>query len=340
MEKIKNLTAVFDLDVIIYKCGFAGESRVIEAKCIPTGEEFSFKNRTEMWGRGKKIGGWLEQYNLDREAKGLPLLTKEDFEITDVQLAEPIENVLHSVKTMISSAIKTLGASGMVGYIGGSKVPLKRWERSTLLEYKGNRKDALSPIYKQDIINYLISKYGARVVDDGHEADDWVVFHAYQKDNCVVVTTDKDSLGTPVLTYNLDQPEMGVVNGNCFGHLSWNPDKNKFEGHGRKFFYAQWLYGDDVDNYRANCMSEVKWGEKSAYESLKDCRNDKECFEVAREVYKKLYPEPIEVVGWRGDKIVIDWLYVAREIFDLARMKRFPEDEVDVADVFRKYKMI
>src|SRR5690606_40936191 len=48
---------------------------------------------------------------------------------------------------------------------------------------------------------------------------------------------------------------------------------------------------DDSDNYRANCMSDIKWGEISAYKALVDCKNDKELFEAAIGVFKHLYPE-------------------------------------------------
>ena len=53
-------------------------------------------------------------------------------------------------------------------------------------------------------------------------------------------------------------------------------------------------------------------------------------------VFKHLYPEPKEVVGWRGDTILIDWAYVLNECFDMSRMHRFPNDFVVATDVLNK----
>lgn len=339
--KIKDPTLVYDFDYIIYAAGFAGEKRTIEVEHPEYDEVLKFANRTEMWGRGKKIGGWLETENRERESKGKEPLVKEDFLITDVQSAEPIANVLHTVKMMVEAPAELLGAKEIVGFLGGKEVPLWRWERSTLLEYKGNRKDVLSPIYKQEIINYLKRKYGAIEVNNGHEADDMVVMKAYKSpDTSIVVGCDKDILGNSVKSYNPNKPNEGIVDGSCFGEIHWDNKKSEARGWGRKFFYWQWSHGDDVDNYKSNCFSDTKWGKKSAFDTLKDCATDVECFEAVRDVYKLMYPEPKEVIGWRGEPIFIDWLYVANEIWDMARMKRWEGDNVTAEEVFKKYKLI
>lgn len=77
-------------------------------------------------------------------------------------------------------------------------------------------------------------------------------------------------------------------------------------------------------------------GEKSAYNALKDCKDDKELFQTSVDVFKTLYPEPKTVVGWRGDEILIDWKYVMQECFDMCHMLRWENDSVNLDVVFNK----
>lgn len=334
-------TAVFDLDYILYTAGFAAEKRTIEATHIPTGDIFNFANRTEFYGRGKKVGGWLADTNASRMNAGLPEFDLEEFEIVDIQSAEPLANVLHTVKHQVEKPMDELKAKNMVGYLGGKDAPLWRWERSTLLEYKGNRKEALSPIYKQDIIDFLVKKYKALVINDGFEADDRVVMKAYESpEKNVIIGVDKDSLGSPVKTYNPNKPELGITDGACFGEIWWDDKKKECRGYGRKFFYFQVINGDSVDNYKSNCFSKIVWGKKSAYLVLRDAETDVECFEIIKQTFQHLYPEKIVVQGWRGDEFEINWLYVASEMWDMARMWRHEKDHVILPDVLKKFKII
>lgn len=335
------IVGVFDYDALIYSAGFAGEKRTIEAKHLETGEVFVFANRTEMWGRGKKLGGWMLEANKTRVEAGLVGYTKEDFEIVDVQTAEPIAQVLHTVKQQVTNALESIGAKEYLGYIGGKEVPLWRLERSTLLEYKGNRADALSPIYKQAIIDYLVDKHGATVVNDGKEADDHVIIDAMSDpDNRVICGVDKDVDGNPVRNFNLNNPEWGIRDGRKFGEIDWDEKKKKVVGLGRKFFYYQVLFGDPVDNYSAHCFSEQAWGAKTAYEWLRDAKTDEEALLVLKRAYRYLYPEKKTIVGWRGDEIEIDWLYVLNEVWDMARMWRKVDDYVTAEQVLGKFNLL
>jgi len=97
---------------------------------------------------------------------------------------------------------------------------------------------------------------------------------------------------------------------------------------------------DTSDNYAANCVSDLKWGDKSAYKALKDCRDDKELFQAAVDIFKKLYPEPKVVTGWRGNEIDINWLYVMQECFHMAHMHRWPSDFVEVKEVLSKMGIV
>lgn len=329
----EELVGVLDIDWVKYTAASVGETRTVLVKHLPTGREKEFTNRTEFWGRGKKTTGWLGEQNEIRIEKGLEPFTADEFEITDVQTPEPIENVLHTVKLMVETALNESGATSYKAILG--KGDSFRVERSTLMEYKGNRKDSLKPLLLDDVIEYIIKKYNPIIVED-IEADDMCVMECYGKDNHFIIGVDKDHYAQPVKFYNVNKPEEGIVDGNQFGKL-WIDEKGKVRGVGRMFLYFQIASGDSADNYKANCFSNTKWGDKSAYNALVDCTNDKEAWEALVKIYKKLYPEPKIVVGWRGDEIDIDWLYVLEENFTMARMLRYDGDEILVKDILDKY---
>ena len=94
-----------------------------------------------------------------------------------------------------------------------------------------------------------------------------------------------------------------------------------------------------MDNYAAHSASQVKWGELSAYEVLKDCKNDKEALAAIVDGYKHLYPTPSKVVGWRGDILNIDWKYVLSENWVMARMLRKPDEHLTAEMVFSKFNL-
>ena len=326
---------VIDFDWPRYAAGFAGEKRVIEVVHKNTGEVLKFKNRTEFYGRGKaKDKGWIGEENKKLEVK----LTADDFDIYDIQVPEPIENVLFTGKRMIEKVQDELKSNRIQGYYGVGDC--FRVERSTILQYKGNREGTLKPMQLPEITEFFLKKYNP--IPCTHlEADDWCIIKG-QEPNSIVVSPDKDSGGFPVDWYNPLHPDWGVLDCRGFGDI-WIEDEGaneKYRGVGRKFFYWQVAYGDDVDNYKANAASDIPWGKKSAFNAIQNTRNDREAFTVLVDIFKTLYPEEQTILGWRGDKIKINWFYVMREMFDMARMYRSEFDHVDLAVVLRKYGLM
>jgi hypothetical protein len=339
------MLAIFDYDSLIYAAGFVNETRTIKAIHKASGREKVFKNRTEFWGAGKKIGGWLSDLNEERKCDNQKIFTKEDFIVEDVQEAGPLANTLQLVKTMINGTLNHLGAEQYQGFVG--KGDSFRLERSTMLKYKGNREHAIRPLHKAQIIEYMVKHQSATVVE-GLEADDWVVIEGLRNPGSVVVSDDKDAAGCPIMVYNAGKPELGIRNGNQFGELlpkyketrAGTQSLDSVKGIGRKFFYYQVLWGDPTDNYRSNAGSELEFGQVAAYSALKDAKNDLEALEVIRDTYKRLYPSPREITGWRGDTILVDWEYALNEIWDMARMRRTPDDIVIGTDVLKKFKLM
>lgn len=321
--------AVLDADLYKYGAASAGETRKVLVTHRASGKEMEVKNRTEFYGDWRnKAGGILAELNAKRDS---PFLWDE-FDYTDIQIAEPVENVLHTVKMMIDGDLEASGAEQYIAYLGvGDSF---RLERSTLLKYK-DRDDLIKPVLLQEVSDYIQTKYCAEVVT-GIEADDAIVMECYRDPTKFAIIADKDAWGQPMNVWDRNRRERGIVDCNKFGSIFLD-DKGYVRGEGRLFLYWQVTYGDTTDNYKANCFSDVRWGEKSAYNALKNCQNDAEALMVVRDVYRTLYPEPKIVTGWRGDQIEIDWRYVSQEIWDMARMLRWRGDNVDLIQLMQRY---
>lgn len=323
--------AIIDMDYIKYTCAAVGEKRTIVVTHKASGRTMEFQNRTAFYGRDKK-SGWLGERNANRTS---PFLL-EEFIIEDVQTPEPVENALYTAKSTIERALSLSGCNHYIGYLGeGDSM---RREESTILEYKGNRKDLIKPIHLDALIDYLVGRWKAKVVTE-LEADDWCVIDCHDNDN-ILIGVDKDYYGCNVNYLNMGE---GVIT-NCktFGELRIN-DKNKVKGFGRQFFYFQVASGDSIDNYKANSASNMKWGEKSAYDALRNATNDTEALKALLDVYRKLYPEPIVVEGWRKDQIEVDWLYMLTENWNMARMFTSPNDKFytqkEILNLFESYEV-
>ena len=325
--------AVIDIDYVKYSAASVGEKRTIKAYHPVTGDSWEAANRTELYGHWqKKDKGILAEHNkkygTDYKA--------DDLVILDIQTPEPIQNVLHTAKSMVESALYQLKTNKHICYIGVGES--FRVERSTLLKYKGNRAGMLKPLALDEVTHYLTKKFNAIEVSS-IEADDAVVMEAYRDKSKTVIAVDKDYLGTDVLLFNPNKADQGVIDCSGYGGL-WLDSKGDVTGKGRAFLYYQTLSQDDSDNYAANSASDVKWGSKSAYKALKDCTDDKEALQAIADSYQLLYPETKMFKGWRGDEFEIDWKYVFNENFDLARMLRWDGDVVVGTDVMRSLNVL
>lgn len=315
------LTAVVDADFIAYAVASAGEKRTVIVTHKPSGRQIEVGTRTEWHGDWRKRdGGMLAEINAKRTSPFDP----DEFEFEDVQTPEPIENVLHSAKTMFTSTYKNAGTEDYIGFLGGSNN--FRDDVATIWKYKGDRENLIKPLYLKDVREYLSRKFSLEIVD-GYEADDAVVMEAHGRRDRVVISPDKDTGGNHVMWYNPHKPEQGIVDCMKLGKLFLD-DKGEVRGFGRIFFYYQCASGDRADCYAANSACGKRWGDKSAYKSLVDCKTDKEALIALKEVYQKLYPEPLTIIGWRGDQLDVDWKYVLNENWQLARMIR-SVDEIE-----------
>lgn len=317
---------VFDYDMCKYTIGSIAEKRSIKAVHRESGDECTFKNRTELWGDWrKKEGGWLAEDNTKRLTPRLA----EEFDVEDIQEPLPAKVATRAVDDWIDKITEQLGSRDYYGYIG--KGDSWRVEASTIMKYKGQRADSLRPLHLETIEKHLIKKHEAITVTN-LEADDMLVIDSYKNKKLIVVGEDKDFMGCEINFFNPNKMVKPLaIKG--FGELRIGSDK-KVQGHGRIWLYHQVLSGDSVDNYKANSASVLKWAEKSSFALLHKCSNDKQALEALVEGYKLLYPTPTEVTGWRGDKFDIDFMYVLQENFTMAHMLRNHTDFINVKEMF------
>lgn len=330
-------TNLVDADWILHAASHSGEKKTIKAIEKQSGNEYDLKSRTELWGRKKsRDGGFLSELNKSRTTP----LTWEDFDIIDVQTPEEISNVLHTVKMMVQGVPKSTGVEKTKLFVGEGKS--FRYDRATLLEYKGTRSHNLTPVHKDAVKEYLIKHHGAEVITD-LEVDDWVVCLGQEKGN-LVVSVDKDSMGCPIDLFNPMHTEWGIMDCRGLGKLWWDTTgkQKKLRGIGRKWLYTQILTGDNVDNIKPNAASSVEFGDVSAFNVIDVCMSDLECFKAIKEVYQKIYPEMVRVHHWNSTEdnpiiLNVDWRYALNEVWDLVRMRRTYDDVVTAEEVFTKH---
>lgn len=349
---------VFDMDFVIFEAVSVVEDRFITATHIPTNTVMEFKNKTELWGKKRtRDGGWIESSN---KALGTIKWKAEDFEIVeghrlrDFKIKEggnkysertgyytaPWEGAKKILDDKINLIVKTLGATSYSGFTGTGNV--FRHDLCTLLYYK-DRDELLRPFLLDQMKKYVCEHHNCELVTR-IEADDactmavldgynkWVKGGKKDSDIVIGIAIDKDSKQTSGWHYNPNKDSTPrLIEG--FGKL-WLTEKGEVDGEGRMWLYYQ-MFGDSADNYKANCFSDVKWADKSGYNALCDCKNDKQAWEALVKSFKLMYPEKKMVEGCKGP-VEIDWLCVLQEMANMAFMLRKPNDKLAVVDVLTK----
>lgn len=157
--------------------------------------------------------------------------------------------------------------------------------------YKGTRKTE-KPKHFKNLRAYLLATYECKVAE-GCEADDLLASDLYADgDNLSVIccSRDKDLRMVPGMHYGWavgKQPAYGPIRVTELGELTYVNGKCK--GNGLKFFYAQTIMGDRVDNIPGIPGR----GDLAAYKSLHDCESEKEMYSRVSELYQIYYGE-----GW------------------------------------------
>ena len=313
----------FDYDATCFRAAAANQQRSIRCLHRPTGNTETFKTRTDFYGHWKrKEGGWLSAH---------PELNLGDFDIQDVTEPEPVEYALKSIKSTIEGMLDKFGTKDYYGYVGGDTNFRK--DICTLQPYKGQRTAEL-PVHLAACKEYVMQHHRA-TMSKYVEADDLVSTDNYNavknKQDFAAVVLDKDFKGCEGNWYFYLNDDRRKVRG--FGKL-WR-NGSDVDGVGRMFKYLQICQGDKSDLYEPHCFSDKENGPVTAYNALKDCKNDTEAFLAMKEHFMYLYPEPKIITNWKGDSFEIDWFYVMNEMFQLAHLQRWKDDQIDLKKAFK-----
>lgn len=226
-------TALIDGDIIAYRIGFACEKNYY----YYAGKEFEGK---------RALTKFMKEFSeLD---EGAP---------TELTIAEPVENALHSVNLLIDQILEATDSGHYKVYLTGDNN--FREKVATTYPYKGTR-TGRKPIHYQAIRDFLVNRHGAVVVN-GEEADDAMAMAQEEGPETVIASLDKDLMMVPGW------------------HYDWVKDKLTWvdEMTGMKSFYTQLLTGDTVDNI----VGLAGIGPKKAEKILDGCETEQELFEAA-----------------------------------------------------------
>lgn len=321
---MSNRILIIDLDTPCFAAAAVSEDRSVLVTHEPTGIEKSFKTRTEFKEvlKAKQREDKLSEYSFK-----------------DIQEPEPIENACHTLKSMLSKYGEALESPNeSIYFISGSSNFRDNLPLPT--KYKSSRTNILRPLLLSDVKKFATAKFKARVCH-GEEPDDSIIYTAYdlqrQGYDPVVVTIDKDSLAYSGLSiYNQDKPEQGIVKIPELGSL-WIDDKNKVRGNGFLWYALQHTNGDKTDCFNPAELAGVKYGEKSSYKLLHECKSEEEALNKILWQYKKWYPKAITYTAWNGVEHVADYVSIADMYFKCCRMKTDEFDDLDFVKFCNKY---
>lgn len=303
--------AVLDADIISFRCAAANEKRSIKATHKVTGQEIVCPHRTALKEQIKD------------------LFTIDEFDIEDIREAEDISHALHAMNTSIEALKKSCEADEVEIYLSGKDNFRDFLELPN--KYKGSREGSVKPVQLAECRDYLVKKKGAIIVN-GREVDDILAQRNHEslkskgKFKAIACTLDGDQQGVMGWMYNWNKMfKPKLVQG--LGSIKLVKDGKDFDGYGRKFFYAQWILGDSIDDFKPCRISGKKFGVVAMYNLLKDCKTDKECVQAIFEQYRKWYPdEYTEYVDWQGNKQKKTVIELMDMYAACAHMQRFDGD--------------
>ena len=337
---VRYKTVYLDSDTPLFQAAKSVQTDYIIAKHTTNGWSKRFKNKTELWGHhSKKEGGWLADRNIKNpDDVWLP----DDLEIEELaELSKDITDHLDYAFMQFNSFIGKIKrwdfAEDYVLVIGGEGN--FRYDAAQIQPYKGLRKD--KPLLFHEVKQKIIQQYKNKVVlANNEEADDvisayaWQNYLNYRKAGVwrdVISFCDKDinMCPSPRFNYNDREPVIYIP----------TIDECALA------FCSQMLSGDLTDNIAGlpNFTEEMQdkyemgktrgIGAATANRFLRTCKTPKEMYERVTEAYKSYYGvEKKEVVGFRGNKLMYNYLDYMNEWAVLLWMKRSPDDQFNIRE--------
>ena len=273
--KKKTVTALIDLDPMVYAAGFVAEEHHYILNWVDVPADHSadiehFARFQSAWRRD----AFLEWAALD-----------PDEYVSHMHVIPlPLDHALHVIRDWMERtrlacegfvAEHGLELGGVQGYLTGKSN--FRNQVATIKPYKGNRDPSKRPYWYAEIRSYLVSRHGA-VVTHGYEADDAIAMRQWKEDPedpaTIVCTIDKDLKMVPGLHYNYGKMTAR--------HVGWNE--------ALLCFWRQVLTGDASDNIPGLW----KVGEAGAAKMLPEYTHEADMYAKvlkAYEVNMAKYPE-------------------------------------------------
>lgn len=370
---------VFDLDQICFAAAAAAEEHSVKVVFKKTGKEVfkveevskpnivdgivqdyftvkekrRFKNISEFWGKGKKVGGYLEgTINTARELKGLSPYSREDFEFEDLYKIMPFGYSKKNADQKISSICRHLGVKNWIGLIDSGNPTNFRLDLPMPLKYKSNREGLRRPEHLAQLKDYFRSSSKSLVID-GMESDDHITMYAVKS-----YKVYKNKGFIPYIPVSIDKDNQGFLTGGILFNNTKVDDKFKYDAPfiisglgsiwmksqsestatGFMMVARQMLIGD----WETDCFSPCKhfgkrYGDKSVYRDLKDCKSIKDAVEVVEKKYNKWFPKGVvEFEDFNGDtkKMTVDeWKEI---IFKCLYMKHSENDNTTWSKIVKR----
>jgi hypothetical protein len=317
-----------------------------------------FKNKTDFLGRTRKtISGWLGEHNKEREAKGKEPYTRDDFLYETEQIAKPVSFAIKTLKDKIQSIADYLCIHDHIYLIGSGenhrhKLDLPMDPRypddPSRGQYKANRTDMKRPLLLEDVRAYAENVLRAEHVK-GIEADDRINFFGWESHlhykrtglhKYILVSLDKDNCSYDSLLFNYQRtedkkaykyPHPILIDG--YGSL-FEDEKGKVRGYGYSFRLLQILIGDSTDGFSPTANLGIKYGEKSAYDVLKDCKTLKEGCDAVVKQYWKWFPSgKVSFTSWTGKDVTMEVYEWINTIYACAYMLKSRDDTTKFTDI-------
>lgn len=260
---MSHTTAYIDGDVLKYRSAFAGE--LAQWGCIePDGECYV---ATDSRQRAQELID-----NSDYLKDCIPKRTAE---------ALPFSLCIKYFNADLAQIMKNTGAREYIMFLTHEDDYLNpRYQVAVTHPYKGNRKDGHTPIHKEAMYHHMI-KAGAEVVT-GMEADDAMGFSTYNDPDGICVTIDKDLLMIPGKHYNISTSAITDVTDPGHLEIIQHSYGKKLVGYGFKWFCAQMLMGDPVDNIKG-----IKGiGDVKAFKIMNETKTILEMWRLVRNHYQ------------------------------------------------------
>ena len=284
------MIGLLDADILTYKCGFSSQ-RTSYRFVYHNGTKVEFPDMTL-----NEIKKYLVGEKVSASMGNLQQLIRP----------EPVEFAYQRVKLLVDSILDNTKSDSYKMFLTADDKSNFRFKLATIKEYKGNRKNMKRPIHYNAIRDYLQGHYDAIMIYD-QEADDAMGIEQMKAlDHSIICSIDKDLDMIPGYHYNIDTQELYTATDP--GSLFLDDNRRKVHGRGLKWFYAQMLLGDNVDNI----PGAAGYGPVKVMEALEDKNTEAGMIDIVKGIYARQYGS--------------DYMKAFNEIGNLLWIRRYEEE--------------